>query len=309
MAKVYRAPIDPPAIEGIRDFKRYDADCKAYIERLSAMARERAGTVAAGSLVGKVVRFQIADGYAQYVVWSERPLQLVHIDVMDGYSISAAHARGLKLADIRAMVASDDVWQGIMDEHDEFYRNLPLGSIVHYDNGFGKFVRAERIEGERGKRLRPIALVGNWDPAMDLPRRNVDGSITLHYYPEKIAKGEPFEPNSGSIWEAMDDKRRAWTMRGLAPEGKARLNEIGLARLAEKRYQTPFDPVTAEAIDLTPPPPPEGEARALAAYVQRLRQIEAAIGSTPRTLDEARERYAAVRALVVPDYELPEPVL
>lgn len=310
MARIFKAPIDAPPLTGLSEqdgVERYRAAVEQYEKRVGEIARERHERPVP-SEVGRVVRFQIADGYASYIVWRTRPLQLVHLDEGDGYSITAAEARGLRLTDVREKIRFDDFWRQGASEHDKFYESLPIGAIVHYDNAFGQFIRAERIEGERGKRLRPLALVGNW-PEYDLPRRNVDGSVTLGYQAEKIAEGRPFEPNYGSIWEAMDAERREWTMRGLTPEGTAHLNAVGRARFAEKLYQAPFDPATAEAIDLTPPPPPEGDARALATYVQRLQQIVSAIGETPRTLDEAKAKYAEVRSLVVPDFQLPEPVL
>lgn len=58
----------------------------------------------AGDTVGEVVRWQRADGYAQYMVVSEEPLELAHIDHGDGYQIEAALIRGLILEDIQDMV-------------------------------------------------------------------------------------------------------------------------------------------------------------------------------------------------------------
>jgi hypothetical protein len=49
----------------------------------------------------RVLRFQVADGYAQYYVESERPLVLRHIATFDMYSIPDAHVRGLTLADVK----------------------------------------------------------------------------------------------------------------------------------------------------------------------------------------------------------------
>lgn len=57
-----------------------------------------------GSVIGKVVQYPIADGYAQYMVVKEKPLQLVHLSVGDGYQIPDAHLRGLKLSDIIAEI-------------------------------------------------------------------------------------------------------------------------------------------------------------------------------------------------------------
>jgi hypothetical protein len=100
MAKVYRAPIEGPPYR----HASWREDEARYIDELRAMAREDSK----GALVGKVVSFQVADGYARYMVWRQSPLSLVHLDLMDGYRIPEAHARGLNLADIKALVARDD---------------------------------------------------------------------------------------------------------------------------------------------------------------------------------------------------------
>lgn len=113
MATVYRAPIEAPTIDfraGVDVWRKQASD---YIERVAAMARAVNGTE---PLVGKVVRFQIADGYAEYIVWKAKPLQLVHLDLGDGYSIPPAHARGLRLADVKALVDFEQRWADLMAE-------------------------------------------------------------------------------------------------------------------------------------------------------------------------------------------------
>lgn len=62
-------------------------------------------------LTGEVIRFSVADGFAQYVVTSVKPLTLVFIDEMDGYRIPEAHIRGLRLKDVEAMVAREKAWE------------------------------------------------------------------------------------------------------------------------------------------------------------------------------------------------------
>ena len=301
MAAIFRAPIDPPEFDFRAGHDVWERQEKEYIAQLAEIARHRGGN---DPLIGRVAKFQIADGYAQYMVAKVRPLELWHLALLDGYSISPAHARGLRLADIRANVGFEDAWAKLADDHDSYFASLPIGSIVHYDEGFGKFVRCVRVEGERGHRLKPIALVGNWD-AYDLPRRNPDGSVGYSSGGRLMEPGFTFEPNYSSIWERYDAEKREWSMRGLTAAGTAHLNEIGRARFAQKRYQAPFDPTTAEPIDLTLPEA-TAEEQALAVYAQRLQRIAAAASETPRTLDEARKAYRNVRALVVPDFELPE---
>ena len=60
-----------------------------------------------GDLVGETVRFPAADSYAVYMVRKQKPLELVHVNVGDGWSIPEAHMRGLRITDIRKQVNSD----------------------------------------------------------------------------------------------------------------------------------------------------------------------------------------------------------
>ncbi|TJY57139.1 hypothetical protein E4T66_17155 [Sinimarinibacterium sp. CAU 1509] len=110
MATVYRAPSEfpPPKLDfssGFNSgFAAYQKAEDEYIARLATAARAQRPTV---DLVGEVVRFQIADGYAQYMVWSTRPLQLVWLELGDAYAIPEAHARGLRLSDIKQLVSME----------------------------------------------------------------------------------------------------------------------------------------------------------------------------------------------------------
>jgi len=71
---------------------------------------DRSEALPLGDLVGGVIRFQVADGYALYLV-SKAPvgggIELQHIPYCDGYSIPAAHIRGLTKADILEMLRQE----------------------------------------------------------------------------------------------------------------------------------------------------------------------------------------------------------
>lgn len=103
MATAYSAPegFEAPVLTG-EDFRagtwREKED--AYIARLA----DRAKMNGTNPLHGEVVRWQRADGYAQYMVWSTSPLQLIHLNLGDGWQVEDALIRGLRLADIRDMV-------------------------------------------------------------------------------------------------------------------------------------------------------------------------------------------------------------
>lgn len=79
-------------------------DWRADEEYQLTQLREQLQAANSGELVGEVVRWQRADGYAQYMVASQKPLQLVHLAVGDAWSVEDALIRGLRLTDIRKMV-------------------------------------------------------------------------------------------------------------------------------------------------------------------------------------------------------------
>lgn len=109
MAKVFDAPtnvvkwpdFDEFIIDNAYDFDAHVAAEDAAIEQVVQFARSQAQ----GELVGEIVRFPCADGYAIYVVASEKPLTLLWCEVGDAWEIDPAYMRGLRISDIRANVA------------------------------------------------------------------------------------------------------------------------------------------------------------------------------------------------------------
>lgn len=57
-----------------------------------------------GDLVGEILRWQRADGYAQYMVVCQKPLILAHLAIGDAYQVESPLIRGLTLTDVREMV-------------------------------------------------------------------------------------------------------------------------------------------------------------------------------------------------------------
>jgi hypothetical protein len=136
-------------------------------------------------------------------VSKERPLTLVHVPYGDAYQASAPTIRGLTVRDVQAMVGTQASLQKRRDDMDSWYESLPLGTIVHYNHGFGQFIRAEVVmavdegslssDGKRKKMLKPIALVGPWKP-YDLQPTS--------YYVKKVREGTPFRTNWTNNYEA-----------------------------------------------------------------------------------------------------------
>ena len=104
------------------------------------------------------------------------------------------------------------LFQKMTDEGEKFYASLPIGSIVHYHDGFNQYVRCKVTSGNN---LLPIDLVGNWS-AHDLPRRYPNGDINEGYHVSNIKNKKVFTPNASHIYEHQHDAR-AIDPRGLAP--------------------------------------------------------------------------------------------
>ena len=85
------------------DFEGYEAACEKFRADLAALCRENGKS----DVLGEVVKWQRADGYAEYIVWRTRPLELIHLPLGDGWQIEAPLMRGLRLADVREMVDRD----------------------------------------------------------------------------------------------------------------------------------------------------------------------------------------------------------
>lgn len=58
-------------------------------------------------IVGGVLHFQIADGYASYLVTKESPLTVQLIPYMDAYQVSDILIRGLRKQDVVEMLARE----------------------------------------------------------------------------------------------------------------------------------------------------------------------------------------------------------
>ena len=90
MAYVYSAPkeIKLPTLSGDYNMQRYAEESKQYIADLKKHIKDMGYK---GKNVGEIVRFAVADGYAEYMVLSMRPLKLIHVPLDDAYQFPYAH--------------------------------------------------------------------------------------------------------------------------------------------------------------------------------------------------------------------------
>ncbi len=198
-------------VEGFE--KRDGEDWDAWTKRTEALLNDMSKRSAAidpesSNLVNAMIQFQVADGYAHYVVVKTSPLTLHHVPFLDGYQASAETIRGVNANSIRSALKRAKLFSSLTDENTDFYKSLRVGQVVHYHNGFGSWVRCEVVRGQsvhspgvEQNVLKPIALVGDWRP-YDLPKRQPDGSVRLGYHAEKVRDGETMTPHESTIWES-----------------------------------------------------------------------------------------------------------
>lgn len=110
MAQLAKESLSPP-FDQIKDFRDEGGswDHKAADKATGAWLKETQTELKKknGDVVGEIVRFPAADGYAQYIVKSQKPLILQHLNVGDAWGVPYAHIRGLRLADIREQIEGD----------------------------------------------------------------------------------------------------------------------------------------------------------------------------------------------------------
>lgn len=102
-----------------------------------------------------------------------------------------------------------------------FWGSRKVGEVLHYCDGFDKFVRGVVVEIDGVKKLKPTALVGNWS-AHDLPKRRENGDIDYGYNARKIV-----EPSDDGCWQpscVYEDPTSSYS-KGTDPRG---LPEIDL---------------------------------------------------------------------------------
>lgn len=88
MAKVFLLPsgFEAPVFDW-QDVDKYNKECADHTAKLKEWCINRNR---GQKNVGEVIRFQVADGYAEYMVAAIKPVQLLHLPYMDGYQSETA---------------------------------------------------------------------------------------------------------------------------------------------------------------------------------------------------------------------------
>lgn len=102
MAKIYNTPkeVSVPEIS-FSDFQGYQKKCEEFKENLKEFLKKRNSK---DEEVGEVIGFPVADGTAEYMVASMKPLELVHLPLMDAYQFQ--YANRLTAKDVKQEIAN-----------------------------------------------------------------------------------------------------------------------------------------------------------------------------------------------------------
>lgn len=89
MATIFNSPdqVKVPELD-FKNFEQYQKDCVKYKEELKAWLHKNGYN---GKNVGEIIQFPVADGYAEYMVASMKPVKLVHLPLMDAWHFEYAH--------------------------------------------------------------------------------------------------------------------------------------------------------------------------------------------------------------------------
>jgi hypothetical protein len=89
MATIFNSPdgVKIPELD-FKNFAQYEKDCETFKTELKAWLNANGFN---GKNVGEIIQFPVADGYAQYMVASMKPVKLVHLPLMDAWCFQYAH--------------------------------------------------------------------------------------------------------------------------------------------------------------------------------------------------------------------------
>ena len=103
-AKVYSPPEGFPEPE-FKPWETYQERVQEYTSKLKAWIMKNGK----GKYRGEIVRFGVADGHAEYFVFSLSPLALIHNPVNDAYHFP--YIDRLTSADIKHQVETQKAWE------------------------------------------------------------------------------------------------------------------------------------------------------------------------------------------------------
>lgn len=147
--------------------------------------------------IGTKFRSAYADGNCEWEVKSSRGRDTWNCEIVAEDLDYAGTKKVFGTEEIQRSLDMAEVWQKSTDASENFFKKQVPGTILHYSNGFGSYVRC-RVTGE-GKLL-PLALVGKWSN-IDLPKRMENGFVNEGYHVKQIKQGKVFRPHASTVYE------------------------------------------------------------------------------------------------------------
>lgn len=109
VAKIYGGieGIDEP--EHTADWETYGERAEEYVQKVVDHAKQNGGCPEAG----KEIHFAVADGRARYIVFSLKPVVLIHLNVSDGYQFQ--YINRLTAGDVRAELKREEAMRKLFN--------------------------------------------------------------------------------------------------------------------------------------------------------------------------------------------------
>lgn len=102
MAKIYNTPsaIKVPEMDFSNfNIDKYNQECNKFKEDLKKLVQKRKPN---GECVGEIIQFPVADGYAEYMIASIKPVELIHLPLSDAWHFQ--YANRITASDIKAQI-------------------------------------------------------------------------------------------------------------------------------------------------------------------------------------------------------------
>jgi hypothetical protein len=112
MATIFNTPdgVKVPELD-FRNIEQYEKDCETFKVELKAWLNKNGFN---GKNVGEIIQFPVADGYAQYMVASMKPVKLVHLPLWDAWHFEYAHLMTAK--EIQAKIDGQNSLKKLFDK-------------------------------------------------------------------------------------------------------------------------------------------------------------------------------------------------
>jgi len=165
--------------------------------------------------IGTTFRRPIADGNP---LWEVVSIQGDHADIVcvnepimingTSYDSDYAGTRSSELlSEIRRRMNAAAFFERAIKAGVDFWASQEVGTVLHYHDSFGRFVRGVVVLDEDGKKaMRPTAMVGEWRE-FDVVRRTPSGDLQYGYHARRIMDGSTFAPNASNIFESPEFRR------------------------------------------------------------------------------------------------------